>query len=174
MAGAVHEIAPVGLGLDQAGHRALEQPDAHQSVGDRTHGRIVRLVPVITGLHLGNRSTLGFQHHLVDGALLVAIAAIDRIGTRYVRGVVAKFTARVDQQQVPVGQQCVVIAIVQHAGVGTAADDRVIGDVGAKAVELVQDLRHDFKLHAPGAAEAHRPHMGAGGGELGEQGLLGG
>ncbi len=45
--GPVHEEFSVRPVLDQAGHRALEQAEAHQPLGDGPHGRIMRLVPVI-------------------------------------------------------------------------------------------------------------------------------
>ena len=68
------------------------------------------------------------QHELVDRALLVGEAAIDRKRARDVGGVIAVLAARVDQQQVAVLQLRVVRVVVQDAGVGAAADDRVIGD----------------------------------------------
>ena len=49
-----------------------------------------------------------------------------------------------------------ILVVVQDAGVRAAADDRVIGDVGVVAAELVQQLRHHLVLHAPGTREAHR------------------
>src|ERR1700722_9525515 len=52
---------------------------------------------------------------------------------------------------------------MQHAGIGAATDDRVIGNVGAVAVELVQQLGHDLVFHASRPAEAHRAYVRAAG-----------
>ena len=62
VAGAMHEEAPVGPLLDQRRHLALEDAELHQALRDRAHRGVVRLVPVIAGLRLGDRSVLRVQH----------------------------------------------------------------------------------------------------------------
>jgi hypothetical protein len=46
--------------------------------------------------------------------------------------------ARVEQQQVAVAQPLIVVAVVHDAGVGAAADDRMIGEVRIVRAKLVQ------------------------------------
>jgi len=88
----------VGAILDQGRHRAAQQADPHQALGDRLDGRIVRLVPVVAGLDLGDSRGLSFEHHLIHGPLFGREAAVHRVGARNVGGVVAIFAARIHQQ----------------------------------------------------------------------------
>ena len=148
MPDAVHEEPAVGAVLDQFRHAALQQAEAHEALRDGAHRRLVRLVPVRPGPDLRDRRLLRLQHHLVDGPLPAAVAAADGKRARDVGGVVVELAARVDQEQLAVLHLAAVLAVVQHAGIGPAADDRVVGDVGAAAVELVQDLRHHLVFHA--------------------------
>ena len=148
MPDAVHEEAAVSAVLDQFRHAPLQQAEAHEALRDGAHRRLVRLVPVRAGADLRDRGPLRLQHHLVDRPLPAAVAAADGKRARHVGGVIVELAARVDQQQFAVLHLAAVLAVMQHAGIRPAADDRVIGDVGAAAVELVQDLRHHLVLHA--------------------------
>ena len=101
------------------------------------------------------------KHHLVDRALRRRESAADRKGAGDVRGVVVVFAARIEQQQVAVAQRLIVVAVMHDAGIGAAADDRVIGNVGVVRAEFMQHLGHDLVLHAPGPREAHGAAVGA-------------
>ena len=119
----------------------------------------MRLIPVVARLDLADGGLLRLEHDLVHGALLGCVAAVDRIGTRDVGGVIAIFAARIHQQQIAIVEACVVGVIMQYAGIGAAADDRVVGNVRAVAVELMQQFSHHFVFHATRATEAHAAHV---------------
>jgi hypothetical protein len=101
-------------------------------------------------------------HELVDVLLRAAETAVDRERARDVRRVALVLAAGVDQQQFAVLQLAVVVAIVQHARIGPAGDDRRIRDrLGAVAQELVDELGLDLVLEPAGARGRHRPAVGA-------------
>ena len=106
---------------------------------------------------------LSLEHDFIDRTLRRREPAAHRKGAGDVRGVVVVLAAGVEQQQVPIAQALIVIAIVHDAGIGAAADDRVIGNVRIVRAKLVQQLRHDLVLHAPRAGKAHGAAMGADG-----------
>ncbi len=162
MAGAVHEEFLVGAILDEARERPLEQSDAHQALGDRPHRGIVGLVPVIARLDLGEGGVLGGPYHVVDRTLFRAVAAVDGEGTRDVGGVVLVLAAGIDQQQVPRLEGLVVVAVVQHAGIGATSDYWVVGHVGTVAAELMHQFRHHLVFGASGAAKTHRTDVRTG------------
>ena len=137
------------------GRLALEQPELDQALGDGAHRRLVRLVPVIAGTHLVDGGELRLEDDLVDGALRRREPAVHGKRARDVGGVVVVLAAGVEQQQVPVAQPLIVVAVMHDAGIGAAADDRMIGEVGVVRAELVQHLRHHLVFHAPGPREAH-------------------
>ena len=69
--------------------------------------------------------------------------------------------ACVEQQQVPVAQALIVVAIVHDAGIGAAADDGVIGNIRIVRAKFMQQFRHDLVLHAPRTGKAHGAAMRA-------------
>ena len=69
--------------------------------------------------------------------------------------------ARVEQQQIAVAQALIVVAIVHDAGIGAAADDGMVGNIGVVRAKLMQHFRHDLVFHAPRARKAHGAAMRA-------------
>ena len=123
------------------GSRPLRSPSSTSPWVIDAHRRLVRLIPVIAGPHLVDGGELRLEHHLVDRALRGREAAADGKRAGDVGGVVVVLAARVEQQQVAVAQALIVVAVVHHAGIGAAADDRLIGEVRVVRAELVQRPR---------------------------------
>ena len=120
------------------------------------------VVELDAGAHCVEARLLRGEHDLVDRLLRAGEAAAHRKRARDIRRVALVFAARVDQQELAVLQLPAVLAIVQHAGVGAAGDDRRIGDrLRAAAQELVRELRFDLVLVPSDARAIHRPPMGA-------------
>ena len=103
---------------------------------------------------------IGLEHHFVRRTLDISEPAVHGEGARDVGGIAAVLAAGVDQQQVAVSQRRFVLAVVEDAAVGTATDDRQVGDVRIGAVELVTDLSGDLVLEHVRPAMSHGPPMG--------------
>src|SRR5918995_2708283 len=103
VAGAMHEEAPVRALLDERRYLAFEDAELHQPMCDRADRGVVRLIPVIAGLRLGDGCVLRVQHDLVDGALLRREATVHRERAGDVRSVKLVLAPGIDQQQVAVG-----------------------------------------------------------------------
>ena len=117
----------------------------------------MRRVPGAPGFTSAIAASLRGEHQLVDVALRAAEAPVHRERAGDVGGVAVELAAGVDQQQRAVLEQRVVLAVVQHAGVGAAGDDRPVGrELRAVAAELVQQLGLDLVLHPPAAWRASR------------------
>ncbi len=77
------------------------------------------LIPGVTGLHLGNGRALCLEHQIVNGTLLSAKLSVHGESAGDVRGIPLKFTARINQHEIPRAQSRVVLGVVQDAGVRT-------------------------------------------------------
>src|SRR5690606_35523619 len=157
MPGAVHEEGAICALADEILYFALEQPELDQALSDHADGSIVGIVPMIARAHLFDGSVLRLEDDFVDGALFRAEAPAHRKRPGDVRGVQIVLTTRVDQDQIAFSKWPVIVTIVEDAGVRSAADNRMVGDIDVVAMELVQELRHHFVLHATWPHEAHCP-----------------
>ena len=77
----------------------------------------------ITWFYSINRCQLRFQGNVIQRSLLFAEAAIYRIGTGNVGGVMFIFTAGIYQYQIAIAQCGSGLGVVQDTAVGTAAND---------------------------------------------------
>src|SRR5216117_3725060 len=66
MSGAMHVEALVVLGLDHLFERPAAQSQIHESLSERPHRGIVRLVPAAARLHCRDRRGLRCEHQFVD------------------------------------------------------------------------------------------------------------
>src|SRR5712691_12121713 len=123
MSGAVHVEALVILGLDHLFDRPAAQSQIHESLSERPHRGIVRLVPAAARLHRRDRRGLRGEHKFVHVPLRAAEFSAYGESPRYIRGVSVQLTTCVDEQEIPVGEPRVVVAVVQDAGVGASGDD---------------------------------------------------
>jgi hypothetical protein len=104
------------------------------------------------------------EHDFVDRLLRPGEAAAHRKGSRDVRRVALILAPGVDQQELAVLQLPAVLAVVEHARVRAARDDRRIGDrLRAAPQELVGELRFDLVFVPAGAGAIHRPPVSRGG-----------
>ena len=108
-------------------------------------------------------TVLRLQHQFVQGALRCAVAAVDRPGAGDVGGITLELGAGIDQQQVTVAQRCIVGAVMQDAGIGTAADDGLVTRHRMAGVEGVDQFRGDHRLAGTRACRAHRAQVRLGG-----------
>jgi hypothetical protein len=84
---------------------------------------------------------------------------LDREGAGDVRGIAIEFGAGIDQQQVARRQSRIVGAVMQHAGVGAAADDGLVGRHRVVAPERVLQFGFDLVLEQARARHAHRARV---------------
>src|SRR6266853_492761 len=161
MSGAVHVEALVILGLDDLLDRPAAQSQVDESLSERPHRGTVRLVPAVARLYRRDRRGLRGEHQLVDVLLRAAEFSAHGESPRYIRGISVQLTACVYEQEIPVREPRVVVAIMQNAGVGSSGDDRPVrGILGAAAAKLVEKLRLDLVFAASTAGRAHRAFVG--------------
>ena len=136
----------------------------------------MRVVPVVAGFGALDGRGLGVEHQLIELALRLGEAAVDREGAGHVGGIAVVFAAGVDQQQLAVLQAGVVFGVVEDAAVLAAAEDRRVGRLAAVAAKAVEDFGLDLVLVHAGLTGlhgadvglagdlrrlAHQPHLGA-------------
>src|SRR6266853_2445571 len=161
MSGAMHVEALVILGLDHFYECPAAQSQIDESLSERPHRGIVRLVPAPACHHGVERGGLRGEHQLVDVLLRAAEFSAHGEGPRHIRGISVQLTTCVDEQKIPVGEPRVVVAVMQDAGVGSSGDDRPVrGILRAAAAKLVEKLRLDLVFAASGAGCAHRAFVG--------------
>src|SRR5882762_2825058 len=161
VSGAMHVEALVILGLDHFFDRPAAQPQVDESLSERPHGGIVRLVPAVTWLYRRDRRGLRGEHQFVDVLLRPAEFSAYGKSPRHVRGISVQLTACVYEQEISVREPRVVVAVMQDAGVGSSGDDRPVrGILGAAAAELVEKLRLDLVFAASSTGRAHRAFVG--------------
>ena len=157
----------MGLFLQHLVDVAGQDAKVDQTLCQRPRGGLMGRVEARVGTRRGEGRALRRQHDLVKVALGRREAAVDGEGARHVGGVVLMFAAGVDEHEVAVPQWRVVLAVVQHAGVGAAGDDGRIGRRrGAAPHELMHQFRFEFRLRHAGSALAHGAQV-AGGGDVG-------
>ena len=161
MAGAVHEEALLLVFLDQCVHLALEQAQFDQALGQHSSGDFMRARAGIAGLEFGRRCFLCRQHHVVHRFLRPAEFAVGRKTARDVGGVALVLAARVNQHQIAVLERCVVLNVMQDAGVGAGPDDAAVTRFHAFQLELVMNFRRQLIFEATGFGEFHRAHVAA-------------
>ena len=108
------------------------------------------------GLRLRQRGGLRRTDQVVQRALLLAEAAVDRERAGDVGRIAAVFGAGIDQHQVAVVGRRIVGAVVQHAGIAAGADDAAVGRFGIVLAEHALDLGLQFVLAHAGTHRAHR------------------
>src|SRR5712692_11717050 len=161
MSGAMHVEALVILGLDHFFDRAAAQSQIDESLSERPHRGVVRLVPAPASRHGVDRGGLRGEHQLVDVLLRAAEFSVHGESPRHIRGISVQLTTCVDEQKIPVGEPRVVVAVMQDAGVGSSGNDRPVrGILGSAAAKLVEKLRLDLVFAAPRAGRAHRAFVG--------------
>ena len=90
MAGAVHVEMAVRALFNQAIHIPLQETEAHQTLHQNAHGRVVHTLSGLTRSHTVNRGLLRSQHKAVELTLLAAEATIHRERSRDVAVVVVR------------------------------------------------------------------------------------
>ena len=153
----MHVILTIGAVLDEFRQRAVQQTELFQPLSNDFDGGVVRLVPMVVAAGLVDRRKLGFEHNLVNGALLGGEFAADRHRPGNVGSVVVDLAAGIDKEQVTVPQFGPVFDIVQRTRVSPGPDDRVVRRTGVVAAELVDEFRFDFVLEQARAHGTHRP-----------------
>src|SRR5437899_4652816 len=96
MSGAVHVEALVILGFDHLVERPAAQSPIHESLSERSHRGIVRLVPAAARLHRGDRRGPRSEDQFVDVLLRAAEFSVHGESPRYVRGISVQLAACVD------------------------------------------------------------------------------
>ena len=157
--------------LEHRVERSLAELEIDDTLRQHALGDLVVVVKRPARLHRVDAGELRREHQLVDVLLRAAEFAADRKRARDVRRVALVLAAGVDQQQVAGLHLAVVVAVVQHAGVGAGGDDRRIRDrLRAGAQEFVRELGLDLVLvparprAAPsrgGARRSKSPRRGA-------------
>ena len=109
--------------------------------------------------YFGDRRALCGEYEVIQRALCRREFAVDRKRAGDIRSVAIQFGTGVDQQQVAIAQQRVVGAVVQHAGIGAAGDDRLVTGHGAVFAEGVQQFGFDFVFVHARAHRAHRTQV---------------
>ena len=108
------------------------------------------------------QSSCAFEHQLVDRALRARELAADRKRARDVGRVAVELAAGVDQQQIRGLGLPVVVAIMEHAGIGPRGHDRGVGDrLRAGAQEFVGELGLDLVFEPSGTRALHGAPMRA-------------
>jgi len=120
----MHEVLAIGLVPDQLRQCAIQQSDLFQALGNDANRSVVWIVPVIAFAGFFDGGELCLEHDFVNGALFGRKASVDRYGSCNVGGVVVVFTTSIDQQQVLVAELCIVVDVMQRAGIGPGADNR--------------------------------------------------
>ncbi len=157
MPGAVHVELLVVARLDHFVDAALAQAEIDQALRQHAQRSVVRRDPLRARLDRRDRRGLRGKHHLVDIALHRLEPSAHRISARDIRSIAVEFAAGVDQQQIAGLEQRVVLHVMQHAGIGTAGDNRCVGRrLRAAAAEFVQQLGFDLVFGAAGLGRAHR------------------
>jgi len=130
VAKAVYEEEGVSACLHGGPWVSLHQARLHEPCGDGPR-RLEMDVPVgPAGRGSRDGRLLRREHGLVDRPLPGLKSARDREGASYVRGVVAgRLRARVDEQEVSLGEDVSVVDVVEHL-----APDRYDGVEGLSAV----------------------------------------
>ena len=157
MSGTVHvELLETAV-LQHLVQRALAQAEIDVALRQNALRGLVVFVEFRSRLDHRKAGHLRRQHQFVDVLLRPGELAVHWKRARDVRRVAVVFAAGVDQQQVAVGHQTVVVAIMQHARVGTGGDDRWIGDgLCAVAQEFVQQLGFGLVFVPARPRGAHR------------------
>src|SRR6266704_2216685 len=149
MSGAMHVEALVILDLDHFFNRPAAQSQIDESLSERPHRGIVRFVPALARLHRRDRGGLRGEHELVDVLLRAAEFSGHGESPRHIRGISVQLATRVDEQEIPLGEPRVVVAVMQDAGVGSPGNDGPVrGILGAAAAKLVEKLRLDLVFAA--------------------------
>src|SRR2546421_10172090 len=162
--GAVHVVALIGFLLENLLEGTREQLEIDQTLRQGLDRGVVRVDPSIAGAYFVDRRALRREHELVDRALRAAKPTIHREGPREVGGVAIELAARVDEEQIAIVERGIVEDVVQHAGVGAAGDDRPVRrELCAVTPELIEELRLDLVLVAPGAGGLHGAAVRGGG-----------
>ena len=110
-------------------------------------------------LGLGQRRRLRSADQIVQRALLLAEASVDREGAGDIRCIATELCARIYQQQIPVDGARVIGAIVQHTGIGAGADDAAVSGPGIVGAENALDIRLKFVFVDAWTGRAHRHPM---------------
>ncbi len=156
VAGLVHEIGSVRLALDERRQSSLQNAQVSETACDFLHGRIMRIIPMVTGLRLLHSGNVGRVDDVIERPLWRAEPTVDGKGPSDVRGVKLILTARIDENQVAVIQDALVVRIVQDAGVGSGRHDRRVGTLDSVSGEFVAKLGLELVFPQPRSTHGHR------------------
>ena len=160
MAGAVHVEALVRFALDDGVNAAGQQLQVEHALREHAHCSFVVSHEGSAGTDGGDGCLLRGEHDLVAVALRRREAAVDREGSCDVSSITIEFAARIDEYERILGQDAIVLDVMQHAGIGATGDDRRVGVAGgATAAELVRELGFEFVFGHARAAMAHRARV---------------
>ena len=125
-------------------------------------GHLMVVVKRASRLYRVDARELRGEHEFVNGLLRPAELAADWKSARDIRRVTFVLATGVDEKQVRRLHLAIVVAVVQHAGVGPGRDDRRISDrLRAGTQEFVRKLGLDLIFVPVGSRACHRPAMRA-------------
>ena len=139
MTGPVHIETLVSALRDGIVNRPLDQLLVDQTLGQNPNCGIVWIDESGTGDRRRNSGMLRGQHDVINRALRTAEMPVDRKSPGDVRCISIEFTTGINQQQGASAQSCIVVAVVQDAGIFGTRHNRTVGNrLGATTAEFMQ------------------------------------